>query len=114
MTTFHRISVRTDAAALVFTDPHRSDVELTASMPTVDVRILGHAYPSTGIYSTDAAPHATVTAARSTPLKHSPAHWPPSFRRSSTAARYSWFDSFERHGGTTLQNWPSIRMKYLT
>lgn len=83
VTTFHRISVRTDAAALVFTDPHRSDVELTASMPTVDVHILGHAYPSTGIYSTDAAPHATVTAARSTPLKHSPAHWPPSFHRNN-------------------------------
>lgn len=74
MTTVHRISVPTDADALVFTAPYRSDVELTASMPTVDVRILGHAYPSTGIYSTDAAPHATVTAARSTPLRHSPAH----------------------------------------
>lgn len=99
VTTFHRISVRKDAAAPVFTDPYRSDVELTASMPTVDVRILGHAYPSTGIYSTDAAQHATVTAARSTPLKHPPAHWPPSFRRSSKAARYSWFDSFERQRG---------------
>ncbi len=44
VTTSHQISVRTDVAALVFTAPYRSDVELTASMPTVDVRILGHAY----------------------------------------------------------------------
>ena len=80
VTTFHQISVRTDAAALVFTAPYRSDVELTASMPTADVRILSHAYPSTGIYSTDAAPRATMTAARSTLLRRSPAHWPPHFR----------------------------------
>lgn len=74
VTTFHRISVRSDAATLVFTDPYRSDVELTASVPTVDVRILGHAYPSTGRNSAYAAPYATMTAARSTPLRHSPAH----------------------------------------
>ena len=74
VTTFHRISVPTDADTLVFTVPYRSDVELTESMPTVDMCILGHTYPSTGRCSSYAAPHATMTAARSTPLKHPPAH----------------------------------------
>ncbi|MDK4291109.1 hypothetical protein QPX23_10370 [Corynebacterium pseudodiphtheriticum] len=67
VTTFHRISVPTDADTLVFMVPYRSDVELTESMSTDDVRILRHAYPSTGRNSAYAAPYATMTAARSTP-----------------------------------------------
>ncbi|WP_232760857.1 hypothetical protein [Corynebacterium sp. HMSC034H07] len=42
MTTLHRISVPADAEALVFPDPYRSNVELTESMSTVDVRIPAH------------------------------------------------------------------------
>ncbi|MDK8709585.1 hypothetical protein [Corynebacterium pseudodiphtheriticum] len=80
MTTVHRISVPTDVDALIFTVPYRSDVELTESIPTVNVCILGHTYPSTRRYSSYAAPHATMTAARSTLLRRSPAHWPPHFR----------------------------------
>ena len=64
VTTFHRFSVPTGANALVFTAPYRSDVVLTESMPTVNVRILRHAYPSTGRNSAYAAPYATMTVAR--------------------------------------------------
>lgn len=42
VTTLHRISVPADAEALVFPDPYRSNVELTESMSTVDVRIPAH------------------------------------------------------------------------